>query len=733
MRRSKRFLSMILVLLLCLSMLPVSALALELPELDVLEDVVAAVEEVEAAESGEFVEVEEPAGEEPEETDTDTTESVSVEEAADVLYAANAYTINGVTVKYTDYSSSPDECWAYANNFYNKIWGSNFTNSFSDTNNSLRNLSDSDLTLTEAHLKTIGGNCVEPATTVYTCEVCGDSYSEMADNNWSEWSTTYPSGVDSDAIESRVEYRYKVKEHTTSTSSSLSGWDLEDEVSEWGDYGAWSSWSTTKATASDSKQVETRTAYHYYYYKCASCGAHMHGYGTNACYTWAGGCGGTISSGSYTKGYYTTPYSSAKDWHGTGVYYITDSSAGKVFAYTSSSSSHYVAPVTQYRYRTRALETTYYFYRWGNWSDWSATYVAASDDTKVETRTVYRYDLYSMAEHDWDSGVVTTPAGPGTSGVKTYTCNVCGETKTESIAALPNEYTVTYNANGGTGATAAQTKTHGEDLTLSTTKPTRSGYTFLGWSTVKTAEIAMFEPGKTYSLADKDLVLYAVWEHSDHSYMESITKQPTCTSTGIKTYTCSVCGDSYEETLNATGHKTELRNAAEATCAKGGYTGDLVCTVCGKTTAYGQEVAATGHAIVTDDAVEPTCTKTGMTEGKHCSVCGTVTVAQKTVAKIAHAWDSGKVTKEPVLNMDGVLTYTCTACGGTKTEKISAISVDINSDGTSNAFDLVALMKHIVGVETAKNMDALDVNGDSKVDILDVVRLVRYLADDDMN
>ena len=46
--------------------------------------------------------------------------------------AATTYYINGVAVRYDDFSSSPNECWVYANNIYNKIWGHNFTNSFSD-------------------------------------------------------------------------------------------------------------------------------------------------------------------------------------------------------------------------------------------------------------------------------------------------------------------------------------------------------------------------------------------------------------------------------------------------------------------------------------------------------------------------------------------------------------------------------------------------------------------------
>ena len=52
-----------------------------------------------------------------------------------------------------------------------------------------------------------------------------------------------------------------------------------------------------------------------------------------------------------------------------------------------------------------------------------------------------------------------------------------------------SSYTISYNANGGTGAPASQTKTHGVTLTLSAAKPTRTGHTFLGWSDSSTATV----------------------------------------------------------------------------------------------------------------------------------------------------------------------------------------------------------------------------------------------------
>lgn len=73
-----------------------------------------------------------------------------------------------------------------------------------------------------------------------------------------------------------------------------------------------------------------------------------------------------------------------------------------------------------------------------------------------------------------------------------------------------NTYTVSFNANGGTGAPAAQTKTYGVTLTLSGTKPTRSGYTFKGWGTSATATAVTYPAGGSYT-ANKAITLYAVW------------------------------------------------------------------------------------------------------------------------------------------------------------------------------------------------------------------------------
>ena len=79
-----------------------------------------------------------------------------------------------------------------------------------------------------------------------------------------------------------------------------------------------------------------------------------------------------------------------------------------------------------------------------------------------------------------------------------------------SLPTIKRTYTVSYNANGGTGAPASQTKTYGVNLTLSSTKPTRYGYTFKGWATSSTGAVA-YPAGGTYT-ANSAITLYAVWE-----------------------------------------------------------------------------------------------------------------------------------------------------------------------------------------------------------------------------
>lgn len=74
-----------------------------------------------------------------------------------------------------------------------------------------------------------------------------------------------------------------------------------------------------------------------------------------------------------------------------------------------------------------------------------------------------------------------------------------------------NTYAVKYDANGGTGAPANQTKTYGQTLKLSTTIPTLENYNFLGWGTSSSTTTVSYAAGANYT-TNADITLYAIWE-----------------------------------------------------------------------------------------------------------------------------------------------------------------------------------------------------------------------------
>ena len=94
-----------------------------------------------------------------------------------------------------------------------------------------------------------------------------------------------------------------------------------------------------------------------------------------------------------------------------------------------------------------------------------------------------------------------------------------------------NTYTVSYNANGGSGAPSAQTKTYGTTLKLSSTKPTRTNYTFLGWATSASATSATYAAGANYT-ANANTTLYAVWELAYKKPTISELSASRCNSSG---------------------------------------------------------------------------------------------------------------------------------------------------------------------------------------------------------
>lgn len=106
---------------------------------------------------------------------------------------------------------------------------------------------------------------------------------------------------------------------------------------------------------------------------------------------------------------------------------------------------------------------------------------------------------------------VTAASKPGTATVVVY-AKRNGKTVSSStiVVNVSKDYIVTYDANNGEDAPAAQTKTYGQNLKISSTVPTRSGYNFMGWSANSASEIPKYGPNDTFTL-NRDITLYAVW------------------------------------------------------------------------------------------------------------------------------------------------------------------------------------------------------------------------------
>lgn len=84
------------------------------------------------------------------------------------------------------------------------------------------------------------------------------------------------------------------------------------------------------------------------------------------------------------------------------------------------------------------------------------------------------------------------------------------KTVSKTLTKIARQWTVSFNANGGTGAPGNQTKTYGTNLTLSSTVPTKTGYTFNGWNTKADGSGTNYSAGGTYS-ANAAVTLYAKW------------------------------------------------------------------------------------------------------------------------------------------------------------------------------------------------------------------------------
>ena len=150
----------------------------------------------------------------------------------------------------------------------------------------------------------------------------------------------------------------------------------------------------------------------------------------------------------------------------------------------------------------------------------------------------------------------------------------------------------------------------------------------------------------------------------------TVTTEPTENEPGVRTFTCTICGQTRTETIPATGvHDYQFTKNVAPTCTADGY--DLyTCSGCGATEKRNSKPAL-GHKWDSGTVTtEPTETTPGV-RTYTCTVCGEVkTEVIPATGAHTHKWDAGKVTTEPTETTPGVRTYTCTICGLTKEEVI---------------------------------------------------------------
>ena len=224
-----------------------------------------------------------------------------------------------------------------------------------------------------------------------------------------------------------------------------------------------------------------------------------------------------------------------------------------------------------------------------------------------------------------------------------------------------------------------------------------------------------------YGLTAHQTAAVKVHNCENHWDDGKITTPPTCTKTGVKQYTCTICSETKTEEIAALGHDyssdwtidtaaacetvgskshhctrcdskkdvTEIPASGhswndgaittEPTCTDEGVK-TFTCNACGKTRT--EAVAALGHNYSSDWTIDTAaaCETVG-SKSHHCTRCDSKIDVTEIPAS-GHSWNDGAITTEPTCTDEGVKTFTCNACGKTRTEAVAALGHNYSSDWT---------------------------------------------------
>ncbi|WP_303160922.1 hypothetical protein [uncultured Ruminococcus sp.] len=274
--------------------------------------------------------------------------------------------------------------------------------------------------------------------------------------------------------------------------------------------------------------------------------------------------------------------------------------------------------------------------------------------------------------HTYGSAVITKQPTCTAEGTKTKTCTQCGATVTETIPKTSHKYadTVVAPTCAANGYTLHKCSVCGTSYKDSTTKATGHSY---GNSVVTKQPTCTSEGTKTKTCTKCNATVTETIPKTSHKYADTVVA-PTCTVDGYTLHKCSVCGTSYKDnTTKATGHSYgNFVVTKQPTCTSEGAV-IKTCTKCNATVT--EKLPAKGHTAVTDKGYPATCTTAGKTDGSHCSVCGAVIKAQTTITATGHK-SSGWITdKAASIGVKGSKHKECTVCKKVlETAEIPALS-----------------------------------------------------------
>ncbi|MBR1883427.1 MAG: hypothetical protein IJ809_00510, partial [Clostridia bacterium] len=179
----------------------------------------------------------------------------------------------------------------------------------------------------------------------------------------------------------------------------------------------------------------------------------------------------------------------------------------------------------------------------------------------------------------------------------------------------------------------------------------------------------------------------------------------TCTSDGYVVYKCSVCGYSYKETTQKTGHDMDSGVVTtQPTCELAG-TKTYTCKTCGYSET--ETIAAKGHSYAT------VYQKNDQSHWHECTVCG------KRCDESVHSFDAGTLTTPATETSTGVKTYRCTVCGFEKTETVPMLEKQLGTitlkfgQGNYSAADTITVTVYFTkgNLNNLKvKFDGIDVN-----------------------